>query len=180
MPIELKSTDPCYAGKLKCLSYVKSFRAFNQCNINEAPSLVNFHTPYIDCELIYNPKSLEHLQQNGGIFDIENTPKMQEILVGFDARSSQLPGLFLYLSFYIRLHNALFIEFMTVNPKMSVTDASFESRRITCAVFQKIVISLIQSVMGKNLIIFKKHISDHKFQIFRLHSTTANLLQLKN
>ncbi|CAG9802673.1 unnamed protein product [Chironomus riparius] len=147
MPIYIPNNDPCYAGKTKCLNYVRSFRAFDQWNIQSAPSQVNFHTPYIDLELIYHNKSFEHLEENSGLFDIANDTKMNQILVGYDPRSMQLPGLFLYLSYFLRLHNEIFKEFRRIRPTVPASTVLFETRKIVTAVFQKISIDLIISVM---------------------------------
>jgi hypothetical protein len=149
IPITVPNNDGCYAGKTKCLNYIRSFRAFDQWNIQSAPSHVNFHTPYIDLELVYNKKSLKHLEENNGIFDNQNDTKMNEILVGYDARSMQLPGLFLYLSYYLRLHNEIFKEFRRIRPTVPVKTVLFETRKIVTAVFQKISVDLVISVMGK-------------------------------
>jgi hypothetical protein len=149
MPIALKDNDTCYANRTRCLNYVRSFRAFDQCNIAAAPSMVNLHTAYLDCELIYSERSLLHLAQNNGTFNFDNDTVMLDVLVGFDRRSSQLPGLMLYLSFYVRFHNVIFNEFMRVKPNMSRTSATFEARKITCGVYQKIVIDQIQAILGE-------------------------------
>lgn len=149
MPINIPTNDPCYADKTKCLNYVRAFRAFDQWNLQTAPAQVNFHTPYIDCELIYNTNSLKHLEENKGLFDLTNDTKMNEILVGYDVRSMQLPGLFLYLSYYIRLHNEIFKEFQRIRPTVPLTKVLFETRKIVTAVFQKISVDLIISVMGE-------------------------------
>lgn len=154
LPINIPSNDPCYAGKTKCLNYVRSFRAFDQWNLQAAPAQVNFHTPFIDLELIYNKKSMKHLQENKGLFDNANDTKMEEILVDYDVRSMQLPGLFLYLSYYIRLHNEIFKEFKRLRPTVPMNTILFETRKIVTGVFQKISIDLIMSVMGEWL--FKK------------------------
>ncbi|KAG5668187.1 hypothetical protein PVAND_016137 [Polypedilum vanderplanki] len=147
IPISVKSNDDCYSGKTQCINYIRSFRSFDRCDISNAPSLVNFHTPYIDCELIYNEKTLKHLEENDGFFAFENDTKIIEILVGYDRRSMQLPGLLIYLSFYVRLHNNLVTEFLSVQPKISKASAMFEARRITCAVFQKLAIDLIKTII---------------------------------
>jgi hypothetical protein len=149
LPINIPSNDPCYAGKTKCLNYVRSFRAFDQWNLQKAPAQVNFHTPFIDLELIYNARSLKHLQDNKGMFDYANDTKMNEILVGYDVRSMQLPGLFLYLSYFIRLHNEIFKEFKRIRPTVANDTVLFETRKIVTAVFQKISVDLIASVMGE-------------------------------
>ncbi|XP_070502393.1 peroxidase-like [Chironomus tepperi] len=147
LPITIPSNDQCYAGKTKCLNYIRAFRAFDQWNLQTAPTQVNFHTPYIDLELIYNKKSLEHLLVNNGLFDLANDTKMHDILVGYDVRSMQLPGLFLYLSYYIRLHNEIFKEFTRLRPAVPMNTNLFETRKIVTAVFQKISIDLVVSVM---------------------------------
>lgn len=103
----------------------------------------------MDFELIYNNRSIQHLQENNGLFDNANDTKMREILVGYDIRSMQLPGLFLYLSYYIRLHNEIFKEFIRVRPNVPFPSVLSETRKIVTAVFQKIAVDLIISVMGK-------------------------------
>jgi hypothetical protein len=148
MPIAVKSDDQCYQNKTTCLNYIRSFRSFDQCDISSPPSLTNFHTPYLDLELVYNENTLKHLEENRGTFDVENVRKMEELLVGFDHRSSQLPGLFLYLNFFVRLHNIIFREFTRVRPTMSRANATHETRRIVTAAYQRITIELIQATMG--------------------------------
>ena len=85
------------------------------------------------------------------MFANENDTKMNEILVGYDVRSMQLPGLFLYLSYYLRLHNEVFKEFQKIRPNVPMKTTLFETRKIVTAVFQKISVDLIISVMGKLL-----------------------------
>lgn len=150
MPIAINDTDSCYRDKAKCLNYIKSFRSFDQCNIASAPSIVNFHTPFIDAELFYNELTLQHLEDNSGLFSVKNDTKMKELLVGYDSRSMQLPGLFLYLMFFARFHNILLREFKALRPTMSIEDATFETRKIVTAIYQKITIELVQSVLGNS------------------------------
>jgi hypothetical protein len=64
---------------------------------------------------------------------------MKMILVGYDERSMQLPGLLVFLHFLLNLHNAIVDEFRRVKPTMSVTAAAFEARKITCAVLQNTI-----------------------------------------
>lgn len=149
LPISIPNKDPCYNSSVRCLNYVRSFRAFDNWDVTKAPAQVNFHTPYIDLDLIYNELSLEHLANNGGLFPLDDNDKLNNIIVGFDFRSMQLPGLFLYLHYFMQLHNEIVKEFKRVKPNNPIETSTFEARKITTAIFQKISLELISSTMGK-------------------------------
>lgn len=152
MPIFVGINDPCYKGKVRCLTYLKSMKCLNNCKLDQTPMPTNFHTPYIDAELIYNKLSLAHLAQNGGKFDFNNFNKMKEIIVGYDERSGQLSGLLLWLSFFIKLHNIIFDELKKFKgSNLSNDELSFEARKFTTAAYQKCYIDFIINILREFL-----------------------------
>jgi hypothetical protein len=146
-PISVKSKDSCYANFANCLNYIKSFRSYDNCQINASPNLVNFHNAPIDLELVYNELSLAHLSQNGGKFNVKDFVQMKKILVDYDERSMQLPGLLVVLHSYANFHNAIFDQLKRF--KFSSDDAtiSFEARKITTGVFQHNTLEYFKSVL---------------------------------
>lgn len=149
LPIGVKSNDPCFGDKVNCLNYIRSFKSFNNCQLNSTAMLQNFHTPVIDLELIYNNYSQPHLDSNGGKFNVRNFTEMKNILVSYDERSQQLPGLLIYLFFFLDFHNAIFDQLKTTRPSISNTIISFEARKLTTAAFQKNLIDYFNSVLRK-------------------------------
>lgn len=148
LPIKVAEGDPCLQGN--CLNYVRNCQTVSNCDLDSSPMLTNFHTPSLDAELIYNEYSLRHLEENGGKFDINNFDKMSEIIVGFDARSMQLPGLFIYLNCFCRFHNLIFDELKKFKGSfMSDTAIGFEARKFTTAVYQKIFKDAVVNLMRK-------------------------------
>lgn len=87
MPITTKSNDPCYGNFGNCLNYIRSFRSFDNCQLNKSSMHLNFHNAPADFELIYNSRSIIHLEKNLGKFNIENFTQVEDILVGYDDRS---------------------------------------------------------------------------------------------
>lgn len=148
-PIIVKNDDPCYGNKVKCLNYIKSMKALNNCKLGETAMPINFHTPVIDAELIYHRSSLEHLQTNGGKFAVDDFTILKELLVGYDDRTSQLPGLFLFLKFFVRIHNIIFDELSRVRKEMSVENRSQLARTITTALYQKTFLDMCVNVLRK-------------------------------
>lgn len=146
-PITTKSNDPCFGNIVNCLTYHESFRSFDNCQIDSSATPTNFHTATIDFELLYNEISIAHLEQNRGIFNIKNFAQMKEIIVGFDERSMQLPGLLVYLHQFVNFHNLVFNELKTFNPSKTVQALGFEARKITTAVFQNIFLDFFKSVL---------------------------------
>lgn len=150
MPISVKSDDPCFAtGKVKCLNYIKSMKSLNNCKLDSTAMPMNFHTPVIDAELIYHPSSLDHLNINGGKFDIDNFEVLQTLLVGYDQRTMQLPGLFLFVKFFVKLHNILFAELKRVRGSLRTSDLIQIIRQITTALYQKTFLDLLINVLRK-------------------------------
>jgi Animal haem peroxidase len=150
MPIEVQNNDPCYQGNVNCLNYIKSIKSSNNCKLDSTPMPTNFHTPYIDAELIYNWLSSKHLSENGGKFDTNNIDKMKEILVGYDDRSSQLSVIFLYLNFFCKFHNLVFDELKKFKGStMNDAAISFEARKITTAAYQKVFLDFIVNILRK-------------------------------
>jgi Animal haem peroxidase len=145
MPISVPSNDACYGGNVTCLNYIRSFRSFDQCNLSVSPLPVNFHTPWIDLELVYNPLSWEHLLENNGFFDANNTEKMKHVLVGYDARSMQLPGLFLYLMYFVKFHN---VVIPTFKRRFGNEKGLFETRKLVTAVYQRLLFEMVAFNMG--------------------------------
>ena len=143
IPISIPTGDSCYGRQVQLLNYIKSLKCFDSCQLELYPTSTNFETAYFDLKLIYNEVTLPHLDANGGIFDIDNFAKMQEIIVGYDERSMQLPGLFLFLNFFVKLHNKVFIQFKKFRPKLSTQALSLESRKVVTAVFQKIILDVV-------------------------------------
>jgi hypothetical protein len=146
-PIDVKSGDPCYGNIVNCLNYISSFRSFDNCQIDKSATHLNFHNAVTDCELIYNELSLPHLEANRGKFAVNDFSQMKKILVDYDERSMQLPGLLVFLHFLLNLHNSIVDEFRKVKPTMSVTAATFEARKITCGVFQNIILEYFFTVL---------------------------------
>jgi hypothetical protein len=145
------STDSCYAGKTNCLHYMSSLEAYPQCNIEEAHTApINGHTPFIDFELLFNEKGLKHIDENNGTFDLKNLKIMKEIIIGYDERSMQLPGLFLILANYADFYNKMFGEILSLKPSLGVKGASFEARKLVTALYQKLNVDLVKSVFRKN------------------------------
>lgn len=148
-PIQLEQNDTCYNGQVSCLHYTRSLEAIPQCNLSQRANQVNFHDPYINLELLFNEPALKHLELNNGLFNLENTTVMKEILVGFDERSMQIPGIFLILSFFADFYNQRFKEILSIKPSLGVDGASFESRKLTTALYQKLTVDLVKSVIRK-------------------------------
>lgn len=155
LPIEVAADDSCYKNQKKRLNYIKPFKSLNNCLLDETPMPRNFHTSFYDCELIFNPLSLKHLEENKGMFDFANDDKMIEILAGFDERSQQLPGLLLILSIFIRFYNIVFgILCKRFKPPLTpeqISAMSFLARQITTAAYQKVFSDYSQSILRKIL-----------------------------
>lgn len=149
LPIKTKSNDPCYGNAVKNLNYIRSFRSLDNCQLNSSAMPQNFHSAYMDFELIYNDRSIPHLDANRGKFNINNFLQMKDILVGYDDRSMQLPGLLVFLNFFTKLHNALVDEFKRVKPSMSIASISFEARKLTTAAYQKANLDYFKTVVCK-------------------------------
>jgi hypothetical protein len=150
VPIPISKSEPCYGGTIDCMHYAKPMHAFQQCNISAAPSApINFHTPYLDFELLYNDKSLKHLANNKGFFDVKNPSKMKEILVGFDDRSGQLPGLFFFLITFAEVHNIIINDFQKILPNTpsSIQQSILETRKAITAIFQKLMVDALLSII---------------------------------
>lgn len=147
IPIPVKKNDTCYRGQQKFLNYLKSIKSLDSCNLDLTPAPTNFETSFIDCKLIYSERSLAHLDTNGGKFDDENFKAMHDIIVGYDERSMQLPGLFLFLNYFVKLHNVIFEELKKLKPKLSSEVLASESRKAVCGIFQKIIIDIVVGVL---------------------------------
>lgn len=149
LPITVRSPDPCYGSSVKNLNYIRSIRSLDNCRLDSTAMPENFHTSVVDFELIYNELSLPHLVANGGKFNLSNFFQIKEILVGYDERSMQLPGLLVILNFFIKFHNSVFDEFKRLNPSMNNSAISFEARKLTTAAFQKSLLDYFMSVLRK-------------------------------
>lgn len=147
LPIDVASNDPCYANQVWCLNYFKSLKALNNCKLDETAMTINLNTPVMDAELLYNYLSLAHLAENNGKFNLNNFTQIVDILVGYDDRSMQVPGLFLYLNFFAELHNIIFDELKKVYGSLSNERLSFEARKFTVAVYQKIFIDFLSDIL---------------------------------
>jgi Animal haem peroxidase len=84
---------------------------------------------------------------NGGKFNIANFLQIKEILVGYDERSMQLPGLLIFLNFFTKFHNLIFDELNRFKKTWNVSTISFEAQKITTAAFQKTLLDYFQSVL---------------------------------
>ena len=149
MPINVKANDQCYGNNTKCLNYIKILKSLNNCKLDETALPINFHTPFIDCELIYNPVSQVHLDNNGGKFDTNNITALKQVFLGYDTRSKALPLLFRYLWFFASLHNIIFDELRRVQPNLNISTVALEARKFSCAVYQKIFIDMLATVLCK-------------------------------
>ena len=147
MRINTKSNDPCFGNSENCLNYIRSFRSFDNCQLNKSSLHINFHNAVADFELIYNSRSISHLEKNGGRFNIENFAQMEDILVGYDDRSMQLPGLLIFLHTFLKFHNMVFDEFRKFRPTTSANVLSFEARKVATAVFQNIYLEFFVTVL---------------------------------
>lgn len=114
----------------------------------------NFHTPYLDFELLYNQFTLQHLNDNGGKFDADNSTKMTEILVAFDERSMQIPLFLMILTAYARLHNIAFDQIQQSKPLLSSQALSLIAQQVTTSVYQKIIIDAVTNAMRKKDLYF--------------------------
>lgn len=146
-PIYVQRTDECFGNSTNCLNYVKSLKTLDNCELNSTALPINFHTSFLDCELIYNDISLAHLDTNKGVFNVDNTTVMRSILVEYDDRSEQLPGLFLYLTIFARFHNIIFSQLQSFKKTLSTQALSFEARKITCAANQKIFLDFLVNIL---------------------------------
>lgn len=149
LSIGIKSNDPCFGNSVNCLNYIRSFKSFYNCQLNSTAMLQNFHTAVIDLELIYNELSQPHLDSNGGKFNVKNFTQMKDILVGYDERSMQLPGLLIYLFFFVDFHNAIFDQLKKTRPSISNKIICLEARKLTTAAFQKVLLDYFSSVLRK-------------------------------
>lgn len=148
MPVDVKSSDPCFGNSVNCLNYIKSLKSLNNCKLDSTALPINFHTPVFDAELIYNERSLKHLKETGK-FNVENFEQMKDILVGFDDRSMQLPGLMIYLNFFTRFHNIVFDEFNKFRGFLGKDVLAAEARKLTTAVYQKIYLDYLLTLLRK-------------------------------
>lgn len=146
-PIKIESNDTCYKGTTDCLHYTKSLESYYQCNISSPSAPINGHDPFINLELLFTEKGLDHLSKNLGLFDINNITVMKDLLVGFDERSMQIPGLMLILSFYAQFYNKMFTEIKQLKPSLGLEATIFEARKITTAIEQKMMVDLVKSVI---------------------------------
>jgi hypothetical protein len=149
LPISVKPLDPCYGNFVKKLNYIKSIRSLDNCQLDSTAMPENFHTSFVDFELIYNELSLSHLEANGGKFNINNFLQIKEILVGYDERSMQLPGLLIFLNFFTKFHNSVFDEFTRLKKSASISTIMIDARKLTTAAFQKILLDYFISVLRK-------------------------------
>lgn len=146
-PIKIDGKDSFYNGTTDCLHYAKSIESFDQCNISTTSSPINGHDPFINLELIFNEKAMNHLANNKGLFDINNTQAMKEIFVGFDERSMQIPGLMMVLHFFAQFYNKMFAEIIGLKPSLGIEGSKSEARKITTAIEQKLMVDLVKSVI---------------------------------
>lgn len=149
LPIKISKNDTCFGGKTDCFHYSKPMQAFNQCRLDKPSAPINFHTAVFDFELLFNDLTLEYLKTNGGFFDTKNDTKMKELFVGYDDRSGQLPGLFLFLLSFADFYNVVARQLIQLRPSLSQAQMIFEARKATTGVFQKIMIGAVKSVFGK-------------------------------
>ena len=121
IPID-KSSDSCYKDKIDCMHYSKTMHAYENCDLTKPAAPLNFHTPYLDLELIYSAKTIKHLRENEGIFDIENNSTIKHLLL-------KIEGL---------------------NVPFTLDELIFEARKASTAVSQIVFVHLIQSVVFGN------------------------------
>lgn len=148
-PIAVDSTDKCFGKQqVKCLNYVKSMTSMQPgCPLDETQTPTNFHNPYLDGQLLYNQYSQEHLDANGGIFNLNDFESIKSIIVEYDDRSQQLPALFQFVHNFYIVHNRFFGVLQKSRPDLSTSRISFETRRIITAIYQKIYLDFISSVL---------------------------------
>lgn len=147
LPITIAKNDSCFGGKTDCIHYSKPMQAFHECRLDQPSAPLNFHTPVFDFELLFNDLTLEHLRGNGGFFDTKNATKMKKLFVGYDERSGQLPGLFLFVLSFAEFHNVVARQLIQLRPSLDQAQLILEARKATTGVFQKIMISAVQCVL---------------------------------
>lgn len=147
--IPVGKDNSCYGNQINCLSYVQSFKVLDNCTLSLNPSVLNWETSFLDCRLLYNNNSLQHMADNGGKVRTDDFEKLKEILVGYDERSMQFSALFLFLSYFYEFHNKVCDELKKNEIAKNLSPADFlkEVRKIVCATFQKILVELIASIL---------------------------------
>lgn len=148
--IDVKGGDTCYGNSVPGLPFVKTIKTLHNCRTDELPCILNGNTAFIDAELVYTPDALEYLKNNNGTFDVSKFPDMKKILVDYDERSQQLPGLFLYLNFFIKLHNIVFNE-LRKSSKGTLTwqQRCFEAQKFVTAIYQKNYMEYLSTILRK-------------------------------
>ncbi len=154
IPID-KSSDSCYKDKIDCMHYSKTMHAYENCDLTKPAAPLNFHTPYLDLELIYSAKTIKHLRENEGIFDIENNSTIKHLLLEIDERSGQLPGLYFMVTLFTKFHDFFVTEARDfkiegLDIPFILDELIFEARKATTAVSQIVFVHLIQSVVFGN------------------------------
>lgn len=147
--VVIKAGDKCYGNKVLGLNFIKTFKTLENCKLEIAPLPRNFHSVFLDSELFYNKAALEHLEKNGGIFQVDNFDLMREIIVSYDDRSMQLPVLFLIQINHYKLHNILVAEMKRVKGFMSNSAIAFEVRKLVVAIAQKTYIDYLRTILRK-------------------------------
>lgn len=154
-PIKVRKDDRSYKGNVQCINFIRSLKSLTDCRVDISPLPINFHTPYLDAELIYNQRALDHLASNNGKFNVNNVTTMVNIFAGYDIRSIQLPGLFFYLNLFAKFHNLLIDEFRRLRSLTMTENAiRFEVRKICTGVYQKIFLDYVLSTIRKIVYFF--------------------------
>lgn len=156
IPISVDKDDPCYGNQVKSLNYVRHFTVLDDCKLSLTPSALNMETSFMDCKLLYNNASLNHMLDNGGRVDVGNFDLMKELLVGYDERSSQFSGLFISFIKFYEYHNLIHTELLKSRSFLSLQDFLLEVRKIVCATYQILIVNLISSFLSEFLIIFNE------------------------
>lgn len=147
LPIPVNKDDSCYGNQAAPLNYMKSSKVLNNCKLDLNPTALNWETSFLDCKLLYNPISLKHMAENGGKVRTDDFDVLKSILLGYDPRSGQFSSLFLYLSNYYRLHNFVADELAKSRSSLKAPEFLLEVRKIVCAVYQKLIIELVASIL---------------------------------
>lgn len=81
-PIPVAGNDTTYGPKnVTCLNYIRTMLTHQQCQVQQEAQPVNMHTPFLDLEQVYNKPMWDHLNSNGGKFNLNNATLMKQLIL---------------------------------------------------------------------------------------------------
>lgn len=156
-PIGVSDRDSCYKEeKISCLNYYQVMRGLNkECHVDTSSAPISVNTPFFDAETVYSKISLNHLKEHGGRFNFDNYEEIKLTIIDNDGRNNQVPGVFQYIHYFLKLHNLIFDFFKQKQPDEDNRVLVLRTRMIVTAVYQNLLVEFGKMVLCKFLIFYK-------------------------